>query len=395
VKKSLFLLIPVALALANTGCITEMKVVKVSDEPGVKGQRVDLPAPFIVGTPKPDGTIVYTVQYFPDPDQEYAIRTWTFLSKQKADISRTIDMYVQKMTLAQDTTAVASQLSASVGNVAQGAINTLATQQAANTAAQQAAATAYKNAVTTRQADLDSKKATVDDDIQALGSAESTLQAAQKLGDADAIKAAQTAVNTARLSLQQAEVNLQDANTSFQNFVKSSAANQDNPTAAKPAVSLPKAQGVVIYQIVELPNNSGIKLVPVNFNLLSMNGTAVNGSQLTFETSGKPKTDDGGSGSANHLVNAGDNKIEIDSKSLPFNKDIPFDTAITSISDDTTFVAPDGTKAVDYLDKKVSGKTVTLTFKTGLVKGSYALNLKVLFEGSKDPLAIPITVKVN
>jgi hypothetical protein len=123
--------------MSLTGCITHMEVVKVTpnNDASVEGERVMLPVPFIVGTPTPDGTIKYAVQYFPDPDQEYAVQTWSFMAKQKTDISRTAEMYVQKMNLAQDSTAVATQLANSSGDVGSAALTALVSSEQAKASA--------------------------------------------------------------------------------------------------------------------------------------------------------------------------------------------------------------------------------------------------------------------
>src|SRR5437660_7824368 len=111
--------------LATSGCISHFSVTKVVPGTNPKGLHVHLPAPFVVGRPTPDGTVKYAIEYLPDPDQEYAITAWSIMAKQKIEIARTVEMYVQKMNLSQDTTAVAAQLAASAGAVGKSAADNL------------------------------------------------------------------------------------------------------------------------------------------------------------------------------------------------------------------------------------------------------------------------------
>ena len=128
--------------LFGGGCVTHIAMKRVLPGENPRGVRVYLPAPFVVGRPTPDGKIEYTVELFPDPDQEYAIDAWTLMAKQKTVISRTIEMYLKKADLAQDTTAVAKALADAAGDVGKSAVSTLVQQQQAAAQLQAKAAAA-------------------------------------------------------------------------------------------------------------------------------------------------------------------------------------------------------------------------------------------------------------
>jgi hypothetical protein len=376
----------VAWVLATTGCITHVSVVKVTAENNacVKGERVKLPAPFIVGTPAPDGSIKYSVQYFADPDQEYAIDSWSFMAKQKLDISRTVDMIATKLTLAQDSTAVANQLAGSLGNVGKGVEDSLVTKEQAKVTAAQAAAKAKKDNVTAKQADLAAKDATVAKDQAAVDSAQAVLDALKTASppDATAIKAAQATLTTAQLALTQAKID-----RDYSNQALTVAANAD---LAAPA-DLPKAKGIVIYRIVD--NHTGLRLVPVKFDLFSMDGTTPvgSGSQLDFETSGAKSK-----GQTTRIQSGQDAfKMGITPAGTSTSQDIFFNTEIKATDATTPLTDAKGKVQATQATAKVSdSKTaVSLGIPGGLPAGAYTIQLKVVFADDLTgtfPLAVSI-----
>jgi hypothetical protein len=190
-----FIFVLALFALAD--CISHYSVTKVTAGTNPRGLRVNLPAPFIVGKPSPDGTIKYSVELLPDPDQEYAIDAWALMAKQKMEIARTIEMYVQKMSLAQDTTAVAAQLASSAGAVGKNAVDNLLAQQQANTAA-----------VSAKEADVATKKTTLEKAVAELAAANEALTAAEASGDAAAVKSAKSVVATKEIAVTEAKIDL-------------------------------------------------------------------------------------------------------------------------------------------------------------------------------------------
>ena len=369
-------------SLATTGCVTHVSVVKVTPENDacVKGERVRLPAPFVVGTPTPDGTIKYAIQYFPDPDQEYAIDSWSFMAKQKLDVSRTTDMVMTKLTLAQDSTAVANQLAGSLGNAGKSAIDSVVSKEQTQVTAAQAAAKAKQDNVTAKKADLAAKDAIVAKDQAAVDSAQAvlnTLTAAQPQ-DQTAIKAAQVALTAAHLALTQAQID-----RDYSNQALTAAANAD----LAPPANLPKAKGIIIYRIVD--NKSGLQLVPITFDLLSMDGKApvATGSQLDFETSGTK------SKGPTSRIQPGQDSVKLAS---PSSLDVLFSTEIKS-TDATSPIKDSSGNVQGQATAKVSSSkmAVSLSIPVGLTAGtSYNLRLNVLFA---DDLSgeFPLTVTIK
>lgn len=80
------LLIGVYLLASMMGCITEINVNKVLKDTATAGKEngyyYSLPIPYVVVKPKGDGTMDVVVEYLPDPDHQYAVSGWTFLSSQ-------------------------------------------------------------------------------------------------------------------------------------------------------------------------------------------------------------------------------------------------------------------------------------------------------------------------
>jgi hypothetical protein len=63
----------VLVTLALGGCATFVESERAT--PTSEGLRYSLPAPFLMVTPKPDGTLDVTTVNLPDPDNTYTLRT--------------------------------------------------------------------------------------------------------------------------------------------------------------------------------------------------------------------------------------------------------------------------------------------------------------------------------
>jgi hypothetical protein len=375
-------------AVVNTGCVTHYSVTKVTPGSNPKGLRVHLPAPFIIGRPSPDGTVKYNVELLPDPDQEYAIDAWTIMAKQKAEIGRTIEMYVQKMTLAQDTTAVASQLASSAASVGKSAVDSLITQRQAQT-----------TAVTAKEADVAAKTIALEKAQAEVASAKDALNAAEASGDATAIKSARATLAAKELAVTEAQIDLKAAHEAL-----AKARNFDQPTS-KDKTGLDTggkvtAPGPAIYRIVENPKTGGIKLEPVNFKLFSFNGKPVEGTQLQFETWGKkPANDtkpDTGAASPIPKIQV-PVEITIDKYSGNLTYIVKFDSDVKQGLDAQTTVK-DGqdNDQKKFLTKiEASGtNAVKLTWDKDTPNNKYALTLWVLFKDNRAaPYPLTVTVK--
>ncbi len=122
------------------GCMTWVEVTKTSgpDDKATPGIRYALPVPFLVLTPRNDGGVDVAVKYLPDPDNEYAVRTWSLFSNYTLDLALEGGLLSQ-VTYKPNTTAVASQLVQTAGSLAQAKIE-------ANAAAEKARSEQLSNA---------------------------------------------------------------------------------------------------------------------------------------------------------------------------------------------------------------------------------------------------------
>src|SRR5262245_1251661 len=98
--------------LLLTSCIAHIGVKKVDNSSGsdggeVKGVRYSLPQPFLVGRPQLNGKISYSIEYLPDPDNEYAVDAWSFMAKHKINMQRTTRGLLKSVSFTKDTTEVA------------------------------------------------------------------------------------------------------------------------------------------------------------------------------------------------------------------------------------------------------------------------------------------------
>jgi multidrug efflux pump subunit AcrA (membrane-fusion protein) len=84
-------------------------VVKVEKFTGKEnGVRYSLPATYLLVTPKSDGTASYEWVYLPDPDNEYAVRAISFMSKYTTDLTLDNNL-LKKVTAKSDTAGVAAK----------------------------------------------------------------------------------------------------------------------------------------------------------------------------------------------------------------------------------------------------------------------------------------------
>jgi hypothetical protein len=329
------------------------------------------------------------VEYLPDPDEEYAINAWSIMAKQKTDIARTVEMYVQKMNLAQDTTAVAAQLATSAGAVSKSAVDALVAQRQTESTAATAAAKARNDAVRAKQGDVATKKADLLKASVDLAAAQTALNDAVTAGTTDptTLKSLKDAVASKTIAVRKAEIDVQTAEAAVV-----TAKNFDQPLLnnnADAPGNMPSAPGPVIYRIVENPRTGGIALERVHFKLFSFSGRTTRvteGPQLDFQTWGKkPAGDNGGK------PDSGKTKIPqiIGPTTLPVNKflnvysqAVSFDAEIKKPLTSETEVSGQGGDQRKWLTKiAISGtNSVTLTWDKDTPNGNYAVNLVMLFK---------------
>jgi len=284
-NKPTSILVLSVLSFAVSGCISHIGVTKVQPKKDPKGLRYYMPQPVIVGYPQPDGTITYEEKMLPDLEKEYAIRAWSFMAKYTAKITRTPEMFLDKAELKQDTTAVASKLIESSGNVG----SAMATRIGEEKKAQREEAEEKEAKVATAKDNVTAKE-------QAVTAAELQLTFAKQDRDAlpaDADPAAKAiaikAVTDAERAVEKAKLERQ-----FARDAHDAAKRLENPAADAPAVPKAKrgvAAGPVIYRIVENPRTGGVSLEPMTFEVASM-ALKQASAQHRFDTVTAPKKPD-------------------------------------------------------------------------------------------------------
>lgn len=105
------------LCLFITGCMSVTMTKVTPANPNPEGLRVYYPAEFLVGRLNTNGLITYDVESLPDPNSEYAISSYGFLSKYTVSISRSPEMYLNELDLNQDSSTLASSTITGAGQV--------------------------------------------------------------------------------------------------------------------------------------------------------------------------------------------------------------------------------------------------------------------------------------
>ncbi len=122
----------VMLPLVLGACISRIDVKKINNADinavtKAKGVRYSLPQPFVIGTPQPNGKVSYRIEYLPDPDNEYAVNSWSFMAKHKMNLTRNANGMLKTVTYTQDGSAVPAAMVDTAGNIAQAQIQAMAT----------------------------------------------------------------------------------------------------------------------------------------------------------------------------------------------------------------------------------------------------------------------------
>ena len=321
-------------AVAFAGCISSISARKVLPGQNPKGMRVMLPAPFVVGRPNPAGEITWTIEYLPDPDEEYAVHAWSIMAKNTTKLNRTESGMLKGVEFDMDTASVAEQFLKSAKEVAPEAVKAIKAQDDAAEAARQNVAQAKaaareqaeakaqekvaalekaKVAVEAARAEFNVKEKLVGSARQAVNDAKTALAANADPSKVAGLQAAITAAEkaqieaegareTANLAFKQALKAEQDARTDFNKAVEAAfdTGLRAQSGGGNPAVlenQKVKVPGPVVFRIVEDPCGFGLRLEPVSMKLFSMNGkrlTMTKGKQLSYGTWGKkpePKKD--------------------------------------------------------------------------------------------------------
>ena len=237
-----------ALALLLPGC-AGTKVVKVAPgDRSTPGYRYRLPQPFLLVTPKPDGTMKVEQVYLPDNANEYAVTTRSFLSKHKFQIDIEDGLLKQVITN-KDTAAIASQIAGSAGTLGTEVIKTQAAQRKTKAAAIASAKKAEQAAQL------------------ALQLAQAELSAAKGVGTPN-----DTAIAAAQLKVDKANITLDFAREAL----NASSLN------AKTNGSILTSPAQVLYRVVD--TGDSVKLIAVDYKIAGESST-----QPALPTSSKIK----------------------------------------------------------------------------------------------------------
>lgn len=149
------LLVLVAVCAFLTSCTSVVNVEKFNGTQ--KGVRYSLPATYLLVSPKSDGTASYDWVYLPDPENEYAVTTWSFMSKYTTEITLE-NNFLKKVTEKSDSTGVGAKMfdaAQSVYSARTSAANETAKKEADKNTASQKAISDAKLELNLAQAELD------------------------------------------------------------------------------------------------------------------------------------------------------------------------------------------------------------------------------------------------
>jgi hypothetical protein len=251
--------------------LTVTKVDKDNDKT-VKGVRYYLPKPFFVFAPQADGTVTANIVYMPDTSHEYAIDTKSTMSSYAFQAATDPVGLLTAVQYGTDTTAVASQASASIGA---GVAQVMNYQAARSVAVQTQVNTAQTNVITAQSA-YSAALAALNSDTQANITTPGSVTPTALAADASTI--AQKLA-----SLQVAQSALQAAQTTPQVVAGTAAAGTPitttpaapgtafgpQPSVTGLSLSLPEQYGPVWFSVND-DDKKGVSLVAVRSKLFGV-----------------------------------------------------------------------------------------------------------------------------
>lgn len=175
-----------AVVATAVSCTTVVSVRKVTDknDATVCGTRYYLPQPFIVARPQSDGSLDVTVEYLPDPTEQYAVCSWSALATHQLSLKLDKGM-LSEVNWVADSSAVAAEGVKAAGEVRKTAIEAEVEAAKAQQAKQETATSGLLTAIAAAQVEvaqaqaqydvIKDSSATEEDKRKALG----TLQAAK------------------------------------------------------------------------------------------------------------------------------------------------------------------------------------------------------------------------
>ncbi len=231
-------------ALALSGCATYVKSIPDAKGSG-PGIRYSLPAPFLMVTPKPDGSLEVTTVNLPDPDATYTLETKSLVS------SYALDVQIEHQMLKSISMNPKSDL------VAAATVDSLG---------------AYRKAqIEAREKAEDAAKKQDADDQKALADATLAVELADdKVAQLTALGAAADKTLDAKLAASEAKIKLK-ALERAQDSARGRMTSADAPDSSRAGAG-PVAAGAMLFRIV--PEGKGVKLVAVRGPSLFATSTA-------------------------------------------------------------------------------------------------------------------------
>lgn len=364
VRSGIMLLGCITLA-AMTGCATTMSGGPVTTK-NTGGIRYYLPAPHIVLTPKPDGTIEVKVEYLPDPNNAYTLDVDSYFSSATIDVTLSNGM-LTKINLNADSSEVAEKAIEAGSAIQKARMDAEQAKKKAEHDAKVAEETATEAAVQAVKkkeeeldllvAKLDFYKQQPDGAIQEEHFRELDLQILETKIQLDYLK-------------QKAGITAADSANN------SAAFNAPDQTHS----SLLKAWGPVFFRV--LSDGEGVKLVAVE-------------GQKTYQTSVSrvpPKTPSLSVSPSPAIVNASDNNRDI---VFTFSQPIKIDITRTRMVDPSL-----GVKAAPILEGNdislritdEDSKKLLLVLPKTIPKGKYRLALALKVQGDSTPQEVNIDI---
>ena len=324
--------------LMLSACTTVIGVEKVNgptDEK--KGLRFALPAPFLLVTPRPDGGIDVEVKYFPDPENEYAIHTWSLMSAYTLEVNLEGGL-LKDVTYKPNDSAVVARLVESAGKVTEAKFQTEAAAEKAKAERVASARTAARKA---------------EDEVAAIEAELRTLEDLQKEG-----KDVSAKITDARIRLAVAKARAESARAGVAVAVDSSFNVPHDP---KSPTSFPVAWGAVLYRIVETPQGVALRRIA---------------DQKEFETARRPEMTP--SPQARVIFRIEGSGVVTPDKEKLLRLTIKGSSAVQEVLDDARLYDSTGSDVAGQfkplLTLQPGGSAVVVDFNSGTPTGEYRLS---------------------
>lgn len=341
-------IISLAALFALGGCATFIESSPATSD--ANGLRYSLPAPFLMVTPKPDGTLDVVTLNLPDPDNTYTLRTKSLISSYTLDIQLDHQM-LKSITMNPKSDAVAAATVDTLGNLRKSEIE-------ARTKAEDDA----------RKAGNDAAKALADAELAATIAKRKVeiLKAANPPADPDKLLEAQLAESEA--------IEKRDALRRARADTGARLSSADAPAESQAGTGR-MAAGAMLFRIV--PDGKGVRLVAVRgptmfataSAALATPGFSPTGTlSFTADQNGLRKLEITYSRPVAHIENA---KLFDPAN---FTRQLPV-PAVTASADS-------------------AGAKVTIILGNGTAVGSYGLSMDLILpDGSRTPALLDIVIQ--